>query len=140
MPPNDGGGDLITPRGLTLPAPAIEERFARGSGPGGQHRNVTASAVVLVADLNALIGPGAIRARAVLGEVVRVKAEESRSQWRNRSVARDRLAGLIDRASVPAPPRRPTRPSRRARESRLEDKRRTGERKRDRSWRPGDDA
>jgi ribosome-associated protein len=140
MAASDSGRELVTARGLTLPAAAIEEQFARGSGPGGQHRNVTASAVVLVADLNALAGPGAIRARAVLGEVVRVKAEESRSQWRNRSLARERLAGLIDRASVPAPPRRPTRPSRRARESRLEDKRRTGERKRDRSWRPGDDG
>jgi ribosome-associated protein len=140
MAAGDGGSDLTTERGLTLPAAAIEERFARGSGPGGQHRNVTASAVVLVADLNALTGPGANRARAVLGEVVRVKAEESRSQWRNRSVARERLARLIDRAAVPATPRRATRPSRRARESRLDDKRRTGERKRDRSWRPGDDA
>lgn len=137
----DGGDrDLTTRRGLTLPAVALEERFARGSGPGGQHRNVTASAVELVADLNALAGPGARRARAVLGELVRVRADDSRSQWRNRTIARDRLAALIDDASIPATPRRPTRPSRRARQSRLDDKRRAGERKRDRSWRPGDDA
>jgi ribosome-associated protein len=137
MPPSDG--DLTTGRGLTLPAAAIDERFARGSGPGGQHRNVTASAVELVADLNALDGPGASRARAVLGELVRVKAEGSRSQWRNRGIARERLAELIDRAAVPVTPRRPTRPSRRARQRRLDDKGRTSARKRDRSWRPGDD-
>jgi ribosome-associated protein len=138
VPPSDG--DLTTPRGLRLPAAAIDERFARGSGPGGQHRNVTASAVELVADLNGLDGPGAVRVRSVLGELVRVKAEESRSQWRNRSVARDRLSALIDEAAVPVAPRRPTRPSRRARQRRLDDKSRTGARKRDRSWRPGDDG
>ncbi len=132
-------GDLTTPRGLTLPAVAIEEKFARGSGPGGQHKNVTASAVELVADLNALDGPAADRVRSRLGELVRVKAEDSRSQWRNRGIARDRLAELIDEAAVPITPRRPTRPSRRARQRRLDEKSRASARKRDRSWRPGDD-
>ena len=133
-------GDLTTTRGLHLPAAALAETFARGSGPGGQHRNVTASAVELVADLNALEGPGAGRARAVLGEEVRVRSDDSRSQWRNRSIARERLAALIDEASVPIAPRRPTRPSRGARQRRLDEKGRTAARKRDRAWRPGDDA
>lgn len=137
MPVSDG--DLITARGLRLPAAALQERFARGSGPGGQHKNVTASAVELVADLNALDGPAADRVRSRLGELVRVKAEDSRSQWRNRGIARDRLAELIDEAAVPVTPRRPTRPSRRARQRRLDEKSRASARKRDRSWRPGDD-
>ncbi len=138
MAPSDG--DLTTTRGLYLPAAALAESFARGSGPGGQHRNVTASAVELVADLNALDGPGAHRARAVLGEEVRVRSDDSRSQWRNRSIARERLAALIDEASVPVAPRRPTRPSRGARQRRLDEKGRASARKRDRSWRPGDDG
>ena len=138
VPSSDG--DLTTPRGLSRPAAAVDERFARGSGPGGQHRNVTASAVELVADLNALDGPGADRVRIVLGELVRVRADDSRSQWRNRSIARDRLVDLIDSAAVPVTPRRPTRPSRRARERRLDDKSRASARKRDRSWQPGDEG
>jgi ribosome-associated protein len=137
MPAPDG--DLTTARGLSLPAGAIEERFARGSGPGGQHRNVTASAVELVADLRALTGPGADRVRSRLGEAVRVRAEGSRSQWRNRNIARGRLAEQIDTASVPATPRRPTRPSRRARQRRLDEKSRASARKRERAWRPGDE-
>jgi ribosome-associated protein len=136
----DRDGDLTTPRGLRLPAAALEERFARGSGPGGQHRNVTASAVELVADLNGLHGPGADRVRIVLGELVRVRADDSRSQWRNRSIARDRLAAMIDDAAAPVAPRRPTRPSRGARERRLDEKARTSARKRERSWRPGDET
>jgi ribosome-associated protein len=133
-------GDLTTPRGLRLPAVALEERFARGSGPGGQHRNVTASAVELVADLNALDGPGADRVRIVLGELVRVRADDSRSQWRNRGIARDRLAALIDDTAAPVAPRRPTRPSRGAQRRRLDEKARTSARKRDRAWRPGDET
>lgn len=133
-------GDLTTARGLRLPAAALDESFARGSGPGGQHRNVTASAVELVADLRGLEGPGADRARAALGDEIRVRAEDSRSQWRNRNIARDRLADMLDEASVPVTPRRPTRPSRRAKQRRLDAKSRNAARKRDRAWRPGDDA
>jgi ribosome-associated protein len=132
-------GDVLTRRGLRLPAAALDERFARGSGPGGQHRNVTASAVEIVADLTALDGPGADRVRRRLGAVVRVRADESRSQWRNRTIARGRLAATLDEAAAVAAPRRPTRPSRAARESRLEAKRRAAERKRSRAWRPDDD-
>jgi ribosome-associated protein len=133
------GGDLVTRRGLRLPAAALDERFARGSGPGGQHRNVTASAVEVVADLAALQGPGADRVRRRLGPVVRAQAGESRSQWRNRSIARVRLAAALDEAAMVIAPRRPTRPSRAAREARLGAKRRAAERKRSRAWRPDGD-
>ncbi|HEY8526850.1 MAG TPA: aminoacyl-tRNA hydrolase [Acidimicrobiales bacterium] len=129
-------GDLSTRRGLRLPASALDERFARGSGPGGQHRNVTATAVEIVADLGALDGPGADRVRSRLGATARARADESRSQWRNRTIARGRLAALLDEAAQAPRVRRPTRPSRGARERRLEAKRRTAQRKRDRSWRP----
>ena len=129
-------GDLSTRRGLRLPASALDERFARGSGPGGQHRNVTATAVEIVADLRALDGPGADRVRSRLGATARARADESRSQWRNRTIARGRLAALLDEAAQAPRVRRPTRPSRGARERRLEAKRRTAQRKRDRSWRP----
>jgi ribosome-associated protein len=132
-------GDLATRRGLHLPAAALDERFARGSGPGGQHRNVTASAVEIVADLGELDGPGADRVRAKLGAAVRVRAEESRSQWRNRTIARARLADLIDDAAIVVAPRRRTRPSRGARQARLDAKRRAAERKRSRAWRPDGD-
>jgi ribosome-associated protein len=132
-------GDLVTRRGLRLPAAALDERFARGSGPGGQHRNVTASAVEVVADLTALDGPGADRVRRRLGPVARARADESRSQWRNRTIARGRLAATLDEAATVVAPRRASRPSRAAREARLEAKRRAAERKRSRAWRPDND-
>lgn len=133
------GDDLTTRRGLALPAAAIEERFARGSGPGGQHKNVTSSAVELIADLSSLRGPGADLVRATHGATLRARAEESRSQWRNRTIARARLADAIDEAAFVPADRRPTRPSRGARQRRLDAKHRASQVKRSRSWRPGEE-
>jgi ribosome-associated protein len=124
--------DLVTPRGLRLPAAALSFEFSRSGGPGGQHANVTASRVVLVADLAQLHGPGSQRARDGLGGTVRIVAEDTRSQWRNRQLARTRLADRLDAAARPVRPRRPTRATRASVERRLAGKRRQSERKRDR--------
>lgn len=133
----DPEDDLTTKGGLVLPARALEWRFSRGSGPGGQHRNTAETAVELVADLTALEGAGAERVVERLGESVTASASASRSQWRNRSVARQRLAEMLDEAARPPKPRRPTRPSRAARRRRLEEKRQLSEKKERRRWRGG---
>lgn len=97
-----------------------EESFFVGSGPGGQHRNKTASAVRL---LHAATGLG-------------VTATERRSQAQNRAVALRRLrAALLALSFVPRR-RRPTRPSRAAKERRLKAKRHRGRLKADRRGEP----
>lgn len=58
-----------------------------------------------------------------------VAADDSRSQWRNRSIARKRLADLVERAASPPRPRRATKPSRSAKRKRLESKRQRSEKK-----------
>jgi protein subunit release factor B len=93
-----------------------EETFFVAGGPGGQHRNKTASAVRLVHPATGLS----------------VTATERRSQAQNRSVALRRLrAALRALAHVPRP-RRPTRPSRGSKERRLQAKRHHAKRKADR--------
>jgi ribosome-associated protein len=68
--------------------------------------------------------------------VLTVRAEEHRSQLRNREAAKLRLAALLVEATAPPPKtRRPTKPSRRVQARRLENKRRRGEVKRGRSGR-----
>lgn len=129
--------DLTTKGGLRLPAHAIEWRFSRGSGPGGQHRNTADTAAELVADLTALEGRGADRVRERLGHEATAAAAESRSQWRNRSIAMRKLGEELDEAARPTPRRRPTRPSRAARRRRLEEKRQHAEKKQRRRWRWG---
>jgi protein subunit release factor B len=87
-----------------------------GSGPGGQHRNKTASAVRLVHPATGLT----------------VTATERRSQAQNRSAALHRLRAALASLTRVRRPRRPTRPSRAAEERRIEAKKRLGRRKADR--------
>jgi ribosome-associated protein len=135
MPPDE---DLTTPKGLRLPASAIAWRFSRSGGPGGQHANTSDTRVELVADLRALRGPGSQRARTHLGDEIRIVDATSRSQVRNRQEALARLQHLLEEASRPPRVRRPTRPTAGSIARRLEAKRATTRRKRDRAWRPDD--
>jgi ribosome-associated protein len=126
------------PRGLTVPATELVERFSRSAGPGGQSVNTTDSRVELeydVATSTALTDEQRARAlrnldgRLVGGRLI-VTASEHRSQHRNRVAARERLADLLRTAlAPPPPPRRPTKPSAGARRRRLEAKKQRGETK-----------
>jgi ribosome-associated protein len=107
-------------RALALPDGALlaecEEEFFVGAGPGGQHRNKTASGVRL--------------AHPATGTVI--TATERRSQARNRAVALARLRDRLRALARTPKPRRATRPSRGAKERRLAEKKRRGEKK---AWR-----
>lgn len=120
---------------LALPLAEIELRASRSSGPGGQHANVTASRVEAVFDVEASAAlDDAQRARLLerLGTVVTAVAQDARGQSRNRELALQRLAEKIAAGLRVRRKRRPTRPTRASRQRRLEQKRRTGERKRGR--------
>jgi ribosome-associated protein len=120
---------------LSLPLSEIELRTSRSSGPGGQHVNVTASRVEAVFDVEASTSLSeAQRARLLerLGPVVTAVAQDARGQARNRELALKRLAAKLAAGLQVSRRRRPTKPSRAARQRRLEQKRRTGERKRNR--------
>ena len=126
---------------LAIPLSEIELRTSRSSGPGGQHANVTASRVEAVFDVGAsatLDARQRARLRERLGPVVTAVAQDARGQARNRELALQRLAEKLAAALRVQRRRRPTRPSRSARQRRLEQKRRTGDRKRGRR-RPGYD-
>lgn len=113
-----------------IPESELVESFSTPGGPGGQHANRNATAVELrfsIAD-SAVFTPE-IRERLVgrLGDTLTINASESRSQFRNRAIARQRLADTISEALRPSTPRRPTRPSRGAVRRRLEQKGRRSE-------------
>lgn len=125
--------------GLSLPLAEIELRTSRSSGPGGQHANVTASrveAVFDVADSQTLDEAQRSRLLERLGPVVTAVAQDARGQSRNRELALRRLAQKIAAGLRVQRKRRPTRPTRASKQRRLEQKRRTGEKKRARRQPP----
>lgn len=124
------------PHGLLIPAHFLHEQFAKSSGPGGQGVNTTDSKVQLsidVAELDFLTETQRLRvlnnlAGKLVETTLTVEASEQRSQLRNRSAARLRLAGMLREALAPPPPkRRATRRSRGSIERRLASKRHRSE-------------
>jgi ribosome-associated protein len=129
--------DLVVTDAVVIPAADLREEFSTSGGPGGQHANRSQTAVTLSVDLESCGGlSDTLRKRAVdrLGHgVVSVTIAESRSQWRNRKLARRALTDTLQEALRPPPaPRRKTKPSRSSKRRRLDAKRRRGEVKRGR--------
>lgn len=126
--------DVLKVKGHEIPETEIEERFDTPGGPGGQHANRNATAVTVRFDIGSSSLPEDLRERLItrLGAVVETTAGRSRSQWRNRALARKQLVSMLEEALVEVKPRRATRPSRSAREKRLRDKKRRSELKRER--------
>ncbi|MDT8325004.1 MAG: alternative ribosome rescue aminoacyl-tRNA hydrolase ArfB [Bacteroidota bacterium] len=132
---------LIVTRTLRIPEAELEESFIRSSGPGGQNVNKVATAVQLRFDVRrSPFLTEDLRARLLTQEknritedgVLIIEARRYRSQERNRQDARERLAKVIRKAAIPPKPRKRTRPTRASNLKRLEDKKRRGERKRQR--------
>jgi ribosome-associated protein len=121
-----------------IPESDLEWSFDTSGGPGGQHANKSSTRVTLTFDLNesaAITRERRTRLIDRLGSrarngVVTVTVDETRSQWRNRAIARHRLAELLDRASLPERTRRASSPTHASRRRRLEAKRHRSEIKR----------
>jgi ribosome-associated protein len=131
--------DLHVRPGVAVPMSEIELRTSRSSGPGGQHANVTASRVEAIFDVAAssvLTDPQKARITARLGPRVTATAQDTRSQLRNREIALERLATRLAHALEVRRPRSATRPTKSSERRRLEAKKRRGEVKRSRRWRP----
>jgi ribosome-associated protein len=114
----------------------LTEQFIRSSGPGGQNVNKVASAVELRFEAARSPNLPAVvksRLRRLAGRrwtkdgAVVLNCDETRSQSRNREIARDRLVELIRQATVTPKRRIPTRPTLGAKKRRLKAKRTRGE-------------
>jgi ribosome-associated protein len=133
---------LRVTRSLVIPLDELEWRFTPSGGPGGQHANRSNTRVEVRFDVerSPSLGPRQReRLLAKLGPLVRVVADDERSQARNRAFAVERLAARLADALRIEAPRRPTKPTPGAKKRRLDDKRRQSERKRERR-RPSDEG
>nr|WP_041267177.1 peptide chain release factor-like protein [Geotalea daltonii] len=94
----------------------IKVEFYRASGPGGQHRNTTDSAV---------------RIRHLPTGIV-VQAAENRSQWQNRELAMSRLQQALIKRERKTKKRIATKTPKKAKERRLSEKKIVSRRKKER--------
>ena len=117
---------------LDIPLAELHFQFSRSGGPGGQHVNRSATQVELtfdVAESSAFTAEQRDRLLERVGPVVRVVADDERSQLRNRALAEQRLASKLAAGLHVPRARRATRPTRSSVDRRIADKKRRGQTK-----------
>ena len=121
---------------ITIEDWELSEQFVRSSCTGGQNVNKVSTAVELrfeAARSPNLPDPVKSRLRRIAGRkwtkegAVVIQVEETRSQARNRDIARARLAEMIRRATERPKRRIPTKPTKGSQRRRLQAKKERGE-------------
>jgi ribosome-associated protein len=119
---------------VTIPAREIEISAIRAQGAGGQNVNKVSSAIHLRYDIGASSIPDVFKQRLLkLNDqritregIVVIKAQQHRSQEKNREEALRRLQELIISVAVSPKKRKPTKPTRSSQKKRLDSKTKRG--------------
>jgi len=116
---------------ITITESELQLTAIRAQGPGGQNVNKVSSAIQLRFDVNASTSLSEETKTRLLqlsdrriskDGIVTIKAQQFRSQDKNKEAAIGRLKDLILRATIKQKPRRPTKLSKRTKAKRLDDK------------------
>ena len=121
---------LIISTNVTIPDEEIELSAIRAQGSGGQNVNKVSSAIHLRFDVQASTLPAFYKQRLLQLRdsriskegVIVIKAQQFRTQEKNREDALSRLREMIKNAAVMQKARRPTKPSKSSQKKRLDSK------------------
>jgi ribosome-associated protein len=130
---------IVLSHSLKIPSAELQFKTSRSGGPGGQNVNKLETRVEVLFDVvNSPSIPNHIRLRLLnkltsqldSSGILHVVAQDTRSQWKNKQLAIERLTDLLKSALIVRKKRIATKPTHTAREIRLRTKKARSQTKR----------